>query len=691
MISVYSIGNTDFDKNGNAIMTPTEAKIKMVAGGNYDLSMTHPIDPDGKWTYLAPGAVLKVPVPEEEIENAFSGMDADVYLVNTETDLREGPSEPTAITYSGWNPNTDYSVGDKVTVSTWTHKNYKCTYFDPASDARFVPPYTSAWWTPVPDQTSGAAVLVHLPVGTELYFVEDVDGTWYKMSTYYGIVGYVKKAYLTYDRHLTPEETKPRIITDQLMRITNVTVDQKSRTVSVTAQHISYDLNGVLIKEVNISQASPGMALARITDNFMIDYPGTIATNLTSDNTDITYTQEINLKSGMFCLLDPDKGIVNAFDAAFKRDNWDLFVMQKTNTDRGFRLRYKKNMVGVNWAKKSDNLITRVVPVAKAEGGENLYLPELWVDSTYINQYPIIKMEQLSVKGQVGKDKGLGDDSTWTETDLLNEMRAKAEERFSVDKVDQIVHEVTVDFAMLGNTYEYARLKGLESVLLYDSVTVIDEEIGLNVTLDVTEMEWDAIKQKIVSLKLSNAIINAVSVTGYNVQNKSIGLNKLSDDVMNEVMGQMTGVIPEYTDPDAARPSSNITVVDALNSTSTTDALSANQGKALNDGKSNRRLKAGTNSLGKCVLAGYNTGSGNYIDVFLPIDTSGITSITSASFQATSASYTKDGRVQFSSDTNASTIEKTNGGVFIEFAYASTQTANIAATLLAIGLTIVCT
>ena len=48
-------------------------------------------------------------------------------------------------------------------------------------------------------------------------------------------------------------------------------------------------------------------------------------------------------------------------------------------------------------------------------------------------------------------------------------------------------------------------------------------------------------------------------------------------------MGAVKDMIPEYTDPEAARPSSNIDVIDSLTSTSATDALSANQGKTLYD------------------------------------------------------------------------------------------------------------
>ena len=551
MINVYDIGNDNYTGNGDAVLVPAEAKLKMVAGGNYDLTMTHPMDPDGKWKHLVPGAILKVPVPEEEIENAFAGMDADVYKVTTATDLREGPTEPSTITYPAWSITAYYSVGDKVSNN---NKNYQCNYYDDTSAWAHIAPGSCNWWTEITRSTPGAAVLVSLPVDSELYFVEDVDSSWYKMSTYYGIVGYVKKDKVTYDRHLTPSETQPRIITDQLLRITNATADTKGKTVSVTAQHVSYDLNGVIIKDISISVASPGMALARIVDGFMIPYPGTIATNLDSEEHG-TYTGDIKGKSGMYALLDPDKGIVGTFDAAFKRDNWDLFVMEKTDTDRGFQLRRQKNLLGVNWTRKSDSLINRVVPVAKDEGGADLYLPEVWVDSPDISDYPVIRMEMLSMKEQVGKDKGTGDGSTWTEADLLTEMRKRAGERFSVDKVDQVITEVTVDFEMLGATAEYPEFKPLESVLLYDKVTVIDESIGLDTQLTVTELEWDALKKKVTAIKISNAEDRGGrSVTGYNVQAKSIGWSKLTDEVQGDIINQVKDMIPEYTDPEAARP-----------------------------------------------------------------------------------------------------------------------------------------
>ena len=614
MICVYDIGNSNYTGNGNAVLQPKECKLKNVAGGNYDLTMTHPIDPEGKWKHLVPGAIIRAPVPREEIENAFAGYDADVYKTTEQADLREGPSEPTTITYGTWSAGTSYAVGAKV---TFMGKNYECAYMDTESSSRYTPPNVSSWWREIPNRTSGSAAIVTLKQGDELYFIEDYDTNWYKMSTYYGVVGYIKKSQVTYDRHLTPSETLPRIITTQLFRVEKPTVDTKNRTVSVTAKHVSYDLAGILIKNVDIAQASPSMAIGRLVEGLMMEYDGTIATNLSAEDNG-TYTQQIKGKNGIYALLDPDKGIVSTFDAAFKRDNWDLFVMTKESVDKGFRLQYRKNMLGVNWAQDSSGVVTRIVPVAKDEAGKDLYLPEMWVDSDNIGDYPVIRMEQLSVKGQVGKAKDSSETETWTEADLLDEMRKKAEERFTVDKADQIQVTVTVDFEQLGDTDEYKALKGLESVLLYDTVTVRNEEISLSLQLYVSEWEWDAIREKITALKLVNSTdYKKGNVTGYNVQSKSISGDKLMDDVKDEIIGQVVDIIPEYADPNAARPAI-VTVMDSdptlawgtrskvgtvqgtdlhvtmpantdtwrpvqnnLNSTSETDALSANQGKVL--------------------------------------------------------------------------------------------------------------
>lgn len=546
MISVFDSDNTNFSGNGDAVLTPTECKHRQVAAGKYDLTMVHPIDPWGKWKHLVPETVIKAPVPEETIESAISGMEADVYVVSSTTaTMYSGPHAPTRITYSEWNYQLEYSVGNKVTCSSATHKNYQCKKFETGSGLVQVAPYNNPdWWTPIADYTSGDPVVATFHQGDEVFLLDDSTSGWYEVTTIYGLTGYMQTSTLTYSHHLTPEETAPRTINEQLFRIKTVNVETKNNTVTVTAEHVSYDMAGILIENAKIAQMNPATALYIVQENMMIDYRGTIATNLTDDD-DGTYTGEFKGQNAIYALLNPDKGIVASFEAMYRRDNWDVFVMRKMNTDRGFRLRYRKNMLGVSWNIKSDSLVTRVVPVAKAADGSDLYLDldgVKWVDSEYIGDYPVIRMERIRVNGQVGKDDGTETATNWTEETLREEMLKKAEERFSIDKADQLMHEITVDFVMLGDTEEYKALKDMEQVLMYDKVICINEEIGLSVTAEVTEIEYDCIRRTVTAVKLANvnSYASEKNVSGFNVWNNSITADKLTDDVRNDIPAEAT-------------------------------------------------------------------------------------------------------------------------------------------------------
>lgn len=556
MICLFSKDNTSFAGNGDAILLPVEGKLKQVAGGNYDISLVQPFDPDGKWKLLEPGAVLRVPVPEETIEDAYEGVEADVYVTGGQAEVRAEPIGPTAITYPAWSMESTYQVGDKV---SYGGKNYECTYWTDGNIFRLASPPNCSWWKQIANRTSGAAVLATLPEGTELYFIEDAGSGWYKMSTTYGIIGYVLASAVTYSRHKEAEESAARTIEEQLFRITGVDTDTKNRRVNVTAQHVSYDLSGIVVRDVSFEQAPAAMAISFVVGALTIPYNGAILTNLTSDES--TYTGEFKGKNGTFCFLDPDSGIAAHFKAMVKRDNWDIFILEKTETDRGYRLQYGKNTLGVNWSRKTDNIITRIIPVAKDAGGNDYYLPDMWVDSEHIDDYPIIRMEVLKVSGQIGKQKSETDTEVWTEETLQAEMQQKAEERFTVDKVDIPEEEITVDMVQLRKMAEFetdmalmARndgtgiFQGIEDVLLYDTVLVENEEIGLSKKLTVTELEWDIVAEKILAIKLSTENAGAGDkVPSYTIQDNSISDAKISATVIPQIVSNMTNIMPQFS------------------------------------------------------------------------------------------------------------------------------------------------
>ena len=537
MISVFNgMATRDYTQMGDCILAPTSCILHQIAGGGYNLTMVHPIDNWGKWRWLTEGNIIKAPIQWETLENAYSGSELWIYDTVASAKLRDDPSEPTSVSYDAWNQSTIYSVGDKVTFS---NRNWKCTYFDENSGQRFIPPYDSPWWQQISGTTGGGTVIATLQAGTKVIWISGTyQDAWWEVATYTGgLRGYIKQSELTNEHHQTPEEVEPVTITEQLFRIRKVTKETKEMMVTVDAEHVSYDMSGSLIRKAEIAGVSPARAIEMYMEGMYEAYEaGNVYTDMT-DTTAGTYTGTIKGKSLTYALLDPDVGIVATFDAELRRNNWDLYIMTRTNTDRGFRLTYGKNLEGVNWTRDDLDLITRIVPVAKNEAGEELYLDDYYVDSAYINSYPVVRMEQLTVKGQVGKDDGTGTDTNWTESTLKAEMEAKAQERYDIDHCDLPTMELTVDFEQLGDTAEFAQYKALDRCLLYDVVYVRDDRIGLALELRVTETEWDAIRERLVGLKLSNVVrADKGTVAGYSVRNGALSTGKMDAQALTEII-----------------------------------------------------------------------------------------------------------------------------------------------------------
>ena len=533
MISVYDVGNEAFTANGNAVLHPVSCVATESAGGSYEIALVEPIRPGGGWTHLVNDAIIKAPVPVPVIENAYVGQDVDVYKINSNnTALREGPHEPEPIYYQQWDGSQVYYVGDKVSTSGYSHRNYQCVHFEPGG--MIIPPPNSTWWVPIPDYTTGDPVLTTLKADTEVYYVEASGQSWAKVSTKQGIIGYVKNSQITFVRHETVEPVPRREVEDQLFRIYKVMISNDQKECTVNARHVSYDLAGVLIRDCNISLAEPSMTIMRIRDAMMITYRGEIATNMTGTDNG-TYTGDLSGKNGISAFLDPDKGVIPYFRGKLIRDNWDLFLMKNDLVDRGFRITYGANMRGVTWTRDTDQKINRVVPVAKAEDGSDLYLEDLWVDSPN-GVTPVIRMERLRVDGQVGKDDGTGTDTTWTEAALLEHMEEKAGERFSVDHADAVRVEVKVDFTMLGDTEEYKEFKDLQDVYMYDLVRVADPNVSMDLQLQVSETKFDCVLERFIGISVGNVFdYGGRTVWGYNIGNGAIDYEKISLETIRRI------------------------------------------------------------------------------------------------------------------------------------------------------------
>lgn len=61
MIQIYRPENAEYEKNGDMTLLPTTATVHAVLNGEWEATLEHPIDEDGRWKYIVEDAVVKMP------------------------------------------------------------------------------------------------------------------------------------------------------------------------------------------------------------------------------------------------------------------------------------------------------------------------------------------------------------------------------------------------------------------------------------------------------------------------------------------------------------------------------------------------------------------------------------------------------------------------------------------------------
>lgn len=472
--------------------------------------------------------------------------------------------------------------------------------------------------------TPGVEVAGHSPIaaGTTIYKLADFNEAYIRARDAQGAVGFVARS----DCEQTTAEHSGEIIPaqtilTQVFRVYSINCDDAEQKITVDARHYSYDFAGNALYECKIKDAKPADAIALLTGTLMEPDSRRIACNITGkkvDDLDWSYKNPIN------ALLDPEDGLVHALDAKLIRNNADFFLLPNDENDTGFAISYGVNMQGVRWTRSTENVITKILPRCNAADGGYLYLEDLYVVSSKAQSYPVQRIHVLNCPYGVGEEyeKADGTKVTRTEESCREQMQEDAQKMFDEDHVDDVQLTLDVEFVLLGDTVEYQQYHGLQQVNLYDTITVNTGISGVTAKAVVNEYEWDCLTERYVSIILGTVSSFNQRVPGYRIRNQSITYNKLSPDIIQRIItanassssdsgsigGSPTGggfpVQAEVTVSDnnpslawgqqstvgtvqgtalhVKMPSNPApSVVDNLNSTSTTAALSANQGRVL--------------------------------------------------------------------------------------------------------------
>lgn len=275
--------------------------------------------------------------------------------------------------------------------------------------------------------------------------------------------------------------------TKQLFRITNV--EKTFKTIKIVARHIFYDLLNNFLDDVYPQNKNGKTFIEHILAN--TNYANNFVVN--SDITNLRSARYVRINPVQAIMGDIDNSAVNLFGGELLRNNFTINFMSRIGQDNGVKLLIGKNITGINISVDITEMATRVMPV----GYDGLLLPELYVDSPLINNYPtpkVIKLEFSDVKYDPNDES-----SYHTLDEAYAELRRLVNEQYSLG-LDKPKININVDWVELSKTEEYKQYANLETVRLGDTITAYI--LGMNYETRVIAIDYNVLKGMITNFQI---------------------------------------------------------------------------------------------------------------------------------------------------------------------------------------------
>ena len=466
-IYLYESNATDLEGMGLVgALTPTECLFSEEANGLSEIHLTHPLDEWARYTQLAVGRILKAPVPVRslpEIENGEIVSSVEYWQVKegAAKDLRWAWSKESGGCRTGLPKPLQ-----RVTVVKKGNSRYKIKYTK--TDSKGKKSSASGWIN-----KNALEYISEQDIGDDPNAIEEVAPAWSVREQYF-----------------------------RIYEVRSSDMNGEGRGVTVSARHIFYDLMGNLTIYKPEGAVGCQAALDGILSGCVSGHDFEAATNIGASRE----AQWVRVNP-VSAILDPDDGLCAKFGGDLVRDNWDITLLDSAGMNRGVRIEYRKNMLGVECQVNTDSVVTRVYPMGQTAKGKPLGMggDAPWVDSPKIGDYPTPHIYVLDKGSEIKAKSTSGADVNSARSQLQQAAQAYFSDNPGIDEPEI---SLSVDFVSLGDTAEYAQYRNLESVHLYDTVRIRHAPLNIDVLAQVNKIEFDCLTGRMKGIELGSKLIN---------------------------------------------------------------------------------------------------------------------------------------------------------------------------------------
>ena len=260
--------------------------------------------------------------------------------------------------------------------------------------------------------------------------------------------------------------------------------------VTINAKHASYRLNKMVLNPCSGTTAASAM----VAIGSHITYGPEAFTFWTDKTTQADWSTLVPV-SVRAALGGTEGSVLDVYGGEFEWDNFVVKLHGTRGTDTGVTIKYGKNLLDIVAEENVAERFTACVPFYKARDdsvtiGSVVKTAEWNVIDNYIAPMDLTQYYE--------PPEGAADN--WHPTTA--QLQEKAQALMTANAVSRIAQNLTVKFALLSQSAEYANLAALERVKLCDTVTVQHPGLGVDVKLKVIATTWNVLLDRYDDIEL---------------------------------------------------------------------------------------------------------------------------------------------------------------------------------------------
>lgn len=299
-------------------------------------------------------------------------------------------------------------------------------------------------------------------------------------------------------------------------RIYDYDIDALDQTITIYARSRAYDLAGNVVQKLSVNNATPQQAMNQMKNNLTeptdFDFYSDMSTTSST-----TWEQQ----SGLSTIMGEEGSLIQYWGGEVLRENTRISLYNRIGKDNVTTLRIGKNIEELNYNLKTDGMVTAIIPfyryTPEGEDREEVIVNGNTVKSSKFNNYRLPYYQFV----EYTKEDGVTDVAT---------LNKKAASWFKEHPgADEPNLTVTVAMTDVAESTEYSDiLRKLETVNVFDTVSVYLNEFDIDMVIKVNSLKYDGVSERNLEVELgtpSSSLFEAV------VGNQFESVNKQLDEV----------------------------------------------------------------------------------------------------------------------------------------------------------------